>query len=70
MKIEQAINSLPPAARMEVFDFIAFLKHKYARKKSPVAKEDASYWTALGEASLRKVWDNKEDDIYNELLKR
>lgn len=70
MKIEQTIKSLPPAARMEVLDFVAFLEQKYRRKKSPSAKEDASYWAALGETSLRKIWDNKEDDIYNELLKR
>lgn len=70
MKLEQAVNSLPPAARMEVFDFIAFLKQKYRRKKSSVVKEDSAYWAALGETSLRKIWDNEEDDIYNELLKR
>jgi len=65
MKIEQVINSLPPAARTEVLDFVAFLEQKYGRKKSPAAKEDASYWAALGETSFRKIWDNKEDDIYN-----
>lgn len=70
MKIEQTINSLPPAARMEVIDFVDFLKQKYLGKKSSAVKEDASYWAALGEASLHKIWDNKEDDIYNELLKR
>lgn len=70
MKIEQTINSLPPSARMEVLDFVAFLEQKYRKKKSPAVKEDASYWAALGEASLDKIWDNKEDDIYNELLKR
>jgi len=70
MKIEKANNSLPPAARMEVLDFVAFLEQKYSKKKSPAAKKDASYWAALGEASLSKIWDNKEDDIYNELLKR
>jgi len=70
MKIEQTINSLPPVARMEVLDFVAFLEQKYGKKKSSTMKEDSSYWTALGETSLRKIWDNKEDDVYNELLKR
>ncbi len=70
MKIEQTINALPPVARTEVLDFVAFLKQKYSGKKSRSVKEDASYWTAMSEKSLGKVWDNKEDDIYNELLKR
>jgi hypothetical protein len=70
MNVEQAIKSLPAAARTEAMDFIAFLKQKHGKKKASRIKEDASYWTALTEASLRKVWDNKEDDVYNELLKR
>lgn len=70
MKLEQTIKSLPLAARIEVMDFVAFLEQKYSRKKSSAVKEETAYWAALGEASLRKIWDNKEDDIYNELLKR
>jgi len=64
MKLEQAVNSLPPAARMEVLDFVAFLKQKYRRKKSPLVKEDTAYWSALGEKSIRRIWDNEEDDVY------
>jgi len=30
--------------------------------------EDNKYFLRLGETSLKKIWDNKEDDIYNELL--
>ncbi|HHT9158268.1 MAG TPA: DUF2281 domain-containing protein [Candidatus Brocadiaceae bacterium] len=70
MKLEQAVNSLPPAARIEVVDFIAFLKQKYRRGKSPLVKEDTAYWSALGEKSIKRIWDNEEDDVYNELLKR
>ncbi len=32
MKIEQAIKALPPAARMEVLDFVAFFEQKYSKK--------------------------------------
>ncbi|MBI5076276.1 MAG: DUF2281 domain-containing protein [Nitrospirae bacterium] len=70
MKLEQAVNSLPPAARMEVMDFVAFLKQKYRRKKTPAVNEDTAYWSTLGEKSLGRIWDNEEDDVYNELLKR
>jgi predicted DNA-binding antitoxin AbrB/MazE fold protein len=29
---------------------------------------DRDFWMAAGESSLRKIWDNEEDDIYAELL--
>ncbi len=35
-----------------------------AETKEPLVREDAAYWTAMSEASLHKVWDNEEDDIY------
>ena len=70
MNVEQTINSLPPFARAEALDFLAFLKKKYGAKRSSGEEEGSAYWMTLGESSLRKVWDNEEDDVYNELLKR
>ncbi|NTW99080.1 MAG: hypothetical protein HGB35_03970 [Geobacteraceae bacterium] len=49
---------------------MAFLKSRYRKKRVQAIKDEAADWSALGEASLRKVWDNEEDDVYNELLKR
>ena len=68
-RLEQDISSLPPEAQTEVIDFIAFLKQKYRKKRTRMVKEETAYWQAIGEASLRNVWDNEEDDVYNELLK-
>ena len=68
--INQAVRTLPPSIQTEVYDFVAFLQEKYALKRPANVREDAAYWSALGEASLRNVWDNEEDDVYNELLKR
>ncbi len=31
-------------------------------------EDDASFWLAASEFSLREVWGNAEDDIYAELL--
>ena len=31
---------------------------------------DNKYWQKISEHSLNKIWNNPEDDIYNELLKR
>jgi Protein of unknown function (DUF2281) len=64
--IEQRIMSLPPRARREVIDFVEFLALKY-QKKQEVIQEDVS-WKQMSAASLGKVWDNTEDDVYNELL--
>jgi len=68
--LNQAVRVLPPFAQAEVFDFVSFLQHKYAETKEPLVREDAAYWVAMSEASLQQVWDNEEDDIYHELLKR
>lgn len=70
MNLNQAVRALPPGVQTEVYDFVSFLQEKYAVKKPADVREDAVYWSALSEASLRNVWDNEEDDVYNELLKR
>ena len=31
--------------------------------------EDVVFWSRLSEESLKAIWDNKEDDVYAELLK-
>jgi hypothetical protein len=72
MNIQRAVNSLPMEAQIEVFDFVEFLRQKYVTKKTPAkgVQEDGEYWSALSQLSVKSIWDNEEDDIYNELLKR
>ena len=70
MNINQAVHTLPPAIQAEVYDFVTYLQEKYAVKKTAEVREDIVYWSALSEVSLRDVWDNEEDEVYNELLKR
>jgi len=59
--IEEKINTLPPSAIVEVHDFIDFLIEKYKREENQVHLK-------MSEISMDKIWDNEEDDIYNELL--
>ncbi len=33
-------------------------------------EEDTGFWLAASESSLSEVWDNAEDDVYAELLKK
>lgn len=61
MTIEEKINNLPPSAIKEVNDFIDFLIEKHNRKEKYMQLK-------MSEKSLDKIWDNEEDDIYNELL--
>jgi hypothetical protein len=72
MNLQSVVNSLPPQAQIEVFDFVEFLRQKYgtSKDKAKLVREDAEYWTALSQVSVQKIWDNEEDDVYNELLKR
>ena len=61
MTIEEKINILPPSAIKEVNDFIDFLIEKHTREEKYIHLK-------MSEKSLDKIWDNEEDDIYNELL--
>ena len=31
--------------------------------------DEAQFWTLASESTLKRVWDNPEDDVYGELLK-
>lgn len=68
--IEKQIQDLPSSAQREVADFVEFLSLKYRKKRRAAAPSEKTYWSRIAEDSLKKVWDNEEDDIYNELLER
>jgi len=34
-----------------------------------LADDEAEFWLQASEASLRRIWDNPEDDVYAQLLK-
>ena len=68
--IEKQIEDLPAKAQREVADFVEFLSHKYRKKRKVPSPAEKIYWSRIAEDSLKKIWDNEEDDIYNELLKR
>jgi DNA-binding transcriptional regulator/RsmH inhibitor MraZ len=63
MTIEEKINVLPLEAKKEANDFIDFLIEK-AQKK-----EDKQWRLKMSEKSIDKIWNNPEDDVYNDLLK-
>ncbi len=33
-------------------------------------EDDSSFWSAASESSLDSAWDNREDDVYAELLEK
>jgi len=35
-----------------------------------ILTDEERFWKEASEASLSAIWDNKEDDIYEQLLKR
>lgn len=68
--LDARIRSLPVAARREAIDFIEFLVQKYQRPRKSAVVSEKEYWLQAAEQSVQKVWDNEEDDVYNELLQR
>ena len=63
MTIEEKIKALPPEAKKEANDFIDFLLEK-------IQKEEKQWHMRVSERSIDKIWDNAEDDVYNDLLER
>jgi hypothetical protein len=35
-----------------------------------ILSDDEDFWLRASESSLASVWDNQEDDVYEQLLKR
>ena len=66
--LEEKILKLPEEAKKEVDDFIDFLIFKYSHSGNK-GYGDNEFWIKASERTLKKVWDNKEDDVYNELYK-
>jgi len=33
-------------------------------------EDDSSFWLAVSESSVDSAWDNREDDVYAELLEK
>ncbi|MFA6507168.1 MAG: DUF2281 domain-containing protein [Treponemataceae bacterium] len=63
--IDRIVERLPPEARSELVDFAEFLERKYATPDQWPEKGD---WQSMSESSLKKIWDNSEDDVYARLL--
>lgn len=59
--IKTEIEKLPENLLAEVFDFIQFLESKKERNLLAKASHE------LSTASFKKVWDNKEDAVYDSL---
>ena len=53
----QDLNSLPPEARRQVMDFIAFLRQRYAPSHSRKAAKPAK----LASEAFIGMWRNRED---------
>ena len=61
MGIIEKIRALPPDKLSQVEDFIDFLSARdEARKMSQAVSQ-------LSQGVLARIWDNDEDDAYNEL---
>lgn len=57
-KAYEELKKLPDTMVQEVLDFIGYLESKQERLSSD--------FTQAQEKSLRNIWDNQEDEIWNE----
>lgn len=54
-RIYQAVKPMPEPLALEVLDFVEYL----------TLKREGQGWTALQESSLKHVWGNEDDEIWN-----
>ncbi|MGD0838827.1 MAG: toxin-antitoxin system, antitoxin component, Xre family protein [Polyangia bacterium] len=57
----EKIDRLPPARVAEVEDFVDFLTSR------DTDRELAQAVTAAAAPSFAKIWDNPDDDVYNDI---
>jgi len=65
-EIMSEIETLELKEEIKLLDLIALNVYK----KVNTASSDNQYWLSASERTLKKVWDNEQDEVYNELLKR
>ena len=63
-QIYEAVKPLPESLAQEVLHYVEFLRIKFEHKE-----EDPSFLLAQ-ETSMRQVWDNPEDEVWNSVETR
>jgi|AntAceMinimDraft_16_1070373.scaffolds.fasta_scaffold230269_2 hypothetical protein len=55
------INKLPDNKIIELFDYMKFLLQQYPYERKTLTDEDS---LLMQQKSLNKIWNNKEEDLY------
>ncbi len=58
-KIYEAAKPLPEPLAAEALRYIEYLRFRSGR-------EEAQAWLSAQETALKKVWDNDEDEVWND----
>ena len=58
-RIYETANLLPEPLAFEALRFIEYLRFRAER-------EDSREWLSAQETSLNKLWDNDEDEVWND----
>ena len=61
-RIYQEVQRMPEPLAKEVLDFVQFLEHRHGLRTE--MDEDLK---AAQQLSMEKVWDNVEDEVWNDL---
>lgn len=64
-KIHQHAQRLPEPLAREVLDFIGYLEQKHGVE--PLVSRQEGHLKAAQMKSMQKLWDNPEDEIWNDV---
>lgn len=59
-RIFQAVQPMPDSMAKEVLHFVEYLR----------LKQEGRAWAALQEPGMQAVWDNEDDEIWNDVGRR
>jgi hypothetical protein len=65
-KIQEEVSKLPEPLAREVLDFIGYLEYRHGLRDN----SDIEELKTAQESSMHNVWDNSEDEVWNDVPTR
>ncbi len=65
-RIQEEVQRLPDELAQEVLDFIGYLEFRHGLKQQPTLKD----LEGTQEDAMRHVWDNPDDEVWNDVQTR
>lgn len=68
--LSQILPQIKTLDRKEKIILLKYIVDEIAKEQGikHINEQEKNFWLDSSQVSLEKIWDNSEDDVYNELL--